>query len=352
VVALLASLDGELASLRAKMRWHAGAPFRPKKDEAPESQLAFELLRMLTGRLGQEPASDEVEPSEAEVQTGEGDQASPAPPTSDELDPPGERGARPRRKRRGRELRRKVDKVKITDTQVPACPCCAKPLREMGFEVRERFMYQPAEVYILEEQIYKYGCRCGEVIITAEPTEPPKPIPGGMASSSLLAQLGIGKVLDGNPVERFAKQLRRQNIDLPTSTLHDWFGRLGDLLAVMRRACHRQLLTCDLISLDDTPVRARNADHPANVQTGRQWLYLGDIHQSIRSPMPSSPPTGKALTPSGCSKVRAAISRTMAMRASIRCSSAPTHPSASAAMTTADAGLCRPSSKATVAHSR
>jgi transposase len=51
------------------------------------------------------------------------------------------------------------------------------------------------------------------------------------------------------------------------------------MLAVMRRACHRQLLTCDLISLDDTPVRARNPDHPANVQTGRQWLYLGDIGQ-------------------------------------------------------------------------
>jgi hypothetical protein len=79
----------------------------------------------------------------------------------------------------------------------------------MGFDVRERFIYQPAEVYILEERIYKYGCRCGEVVVTAEPTEPPKPIPGGMASSSLLAQLSIGKVLDGNPVERFAKQLRR-----------------------------------------------------------------------------------------------------------------------------------------------
>jgi hypothetical protein len=51
VVALLASLDGELASLSAKLRWHASAPFRSKKDEAPEGQLAFELLRMLTGRL-------------------------------------------------------------------------------------------------------------------------------------------------------------------------------------------------------------------------------------------------------------------------------------------------------------
>ena len=67
VVALLASLDGELASLSAKLRWHASAPFRSKKDEAPEGQLAFELLRMLTGRLGQESAADGVQPSEGDA---------------------------------------------------------------------------------------------------------------------------------------------------------------------------------------------------------------------------------------------------------------------------------------------
>lgn len=263
VVALLASLDGELASLSAKLRWHASAPFRSKKDEAPEGQLAFELLRMLTGRLSQEAAEEPA---------GDG--------SAEDEDPPGSGGSRTGRGRRGRGLRRKVDDVRLADAEVPTCPCCTKPLGEMGFDTRERFIYQPADVYILEERIYKYGCRrCGEVVVTAPPTAPPKPIPGGMASSSLLAQLAIGKVLDGNPVERFAKQLRRQDIDLSTSTLHDWFNRTGDMFAVLRRACHRQLLTCDLISLDDTPVRARNVDHPANVQTGRQWLYLGDIHQ-------------------------------------------------------------------------
>jgi transposase len=271
VVALLASLDGELASLSAKLRWHASAPFRSKKDEAPDGQLAFELLRMLTGRLGQELAADDA-PGEGDAQPGDDDK-----PSDDGA--PGGRGSRPNRERRGRGLRRKVELVKIEDAEIPKCPCCAKPLGEMGFDVRERFIYKPAEVYILEEQIYKYGCRCGEVVVAAEPTEPPKPIPGGMASSSLLAQLAIAKVLDGNPVERFAKQLRRQDIDLATSTLHDWVGRVGDMFAVMRSVCHRQLLQCGLISLDDTPVRARNADHPANVQTGRQWLYLGDINQ-------------------------------------------------------------------------
>jgi transposase len=272
VVALLASLDGELASLSAKLRWHASAPFRSKKDEAPEGQLAFELLRMLTGRLGQEAAEADAPPSEDDVPSSGSD------PLDDD-GPTGGRGSRPGRVRRGRELRRKVDKVKLADADVPTCPCCSKRLGEMGFDIRERFIYQPAEIYILEERIYKYGCRCGEVVVTAPPTEPAKPIPGGMASSSMLAQLAIGKVLDGNPVQRFAKQLQRQGIDLSTSTLNDWFGRTGEMFTALRRAFHRQLLTCDLISLDDTPVRARNADHPDNVQTGRQWLYLGDVNQ-------------------------------------------------------------------------
>jgi transposase len=284
VVALLANLDSELASLSAKLRWHASAPFRSKKDEAPESQLAFELLRMLTGRLGQEPTptADGAHPDEVDAPSSDGDtqpnESNKADKPSDK-NSPGGRGSRPNRERRGQGLRRKIAEVKVEDSKIPECPCCTKRLREMGFDVRERFIYQPADVYILEERIYKYGCRCAELVIRAEPTEPPKPIPGGMASSSLLAQQAIGKVLDGNPVDRFAKQLRRQDIDLAKSTLHDWFGRTGDMLGVLGTACHRQLLACGLISLDDTPVRARNADHPANVQTGRQWLYLGDVNQ-------------------------------------------------------------------------
>jgi len=265
VVALLASLDGELADLSAKLRWHAGAPFRPSKETAPEGQLAFELLRMLTARLGDEGVDGAVAPTEASDADDDGD------------DDAG--SSRPKRPRRGRDLPRKVVEVKIDDPLARACPCCAKPQAEIGFDTRERFIHEPAKIYILEERLFKYGCRCGDGIVTAEPIEPAKPIPGSMASSSLLAHLGVSKVLDGLPIERIAKQLRRHDVDLATSTLNDWFGRLGDLFGFVRRACHRQLLTCGLISLDDTPVRARNQDHPDNVQTGRQWLYLGDVDQ-------------------------------------------------------------------------
>src|SRR5574339_190434 len=94
VVALLASLDGELAILSAKLRWHASAPFRSKKDEAPESQLAFELLRMLTGRLGQEPAASDAQPGAGDAEPSAGD----AQPSADDQpsgeQPPGGRGDR------------------------------------------------------------------------------------------------------------------------------------------------------------------------------------------------------------------------------------------------------------------
>lgn len=269
VVALLASLDGELADLSAKLRWHAGAPFRPKKDAAPEGQLAFELLRMLTARLGDESSSSSEHALSAAASDGGA--------ADDDETTAGPSG--PKRPRRGRDLPRKIIEVRVDDPLARACPCCAKPQAEIGFDVRERFIHEPAKIYILEERLYKYGCRCGDGIVTAEPTEPPKPIPGSMASSSLLAHLGVSKVLDGLPIERIAKQLRRHGVDLATSTLHDWFGRIGELFSFLRRACHRQLLASSLISLDDTPVRARNQHHPDNVQTGRQWLYLGDVDQ-------------------------------------------------------------------------
>src|SRR5215510_661824 len=332
VVALLASLDGELASLSAKLRWHASAPFRSKKDEALEGQLAFELLRMLTGHLGQEPAADGVQPSEGDAPPSDGDKPS-------DQNAPGGRGSRPHRERRGRGLRRKIEEVKVEDSEVPKCPCCTKQLAEMGFDVRERFIYRPAEIYILEERIYKYGCRCAEVVVTAEPTEPPKPIPGGMASSSMLAQLAIGKVLDGNPVERFAKQLRRQDIDLATSTLHDWFGRVGVARSMSwRRSCLAKRWCAPAMQI--TP------------PTFRLGVSGSTSATSIRSPMPRSHPTGRGRTPSGSSKALAATSRTTATPASTRCSSAPTRPGASDATTTDGAGSRRPSSRATAARSR
>ena len=260
VVALLASLDSEIAELSERLQWHAQAPYRKKSENVPPGQLAFELIEMLKGRLDESEDSDEKAGKQ------------------------GSSRARPKkkkkRKRRGRNLQRRVVECRIEDAQELRCPCCEEPRTEIGFDAQERFVYQPAEVYILEERRYKYACRrCAEGVATADAHLRPKPIPGSMASCSLLAHIVVSKVLDGLPVERVAKQLRRHGADLAPSTLNDWFGQTARMFTLLHSRFRKRLLASSLISLDDTPLRAQSRGHPRNIRAGRQWLYLGDVDQ-------------------------------------------------------------------------
>lgn len=278
-VELLGELDGELGRLAEQVRWLAGAPYRKKSEQAPPGQLAFELLKLLSSRLGNEGEGEGDGDEDKSGRDGDGDTSAtstagaggdPAPKT------------RPPRQRRGRELPVKVEDCKLEpDDPARQCSCCGESQAEIGFDSQRRFVYEPAKVYILEERRYKYACHCEETIATADPKLPAKPIPGSMASASLLAHLIVAKIIDGLPIERIAKRLRRHGADLATATLYDWFGRVGVMLTFLHRLQLERLRSCELISLDDTPLRARNRGHPNNIQTGRQWIYLGDVDQAV-----------------------------------------------------------------------
>jgi transposase len=262
-VELLTALREEVERLSEQVRWLAGKPYRPSRDKVAPGQLALELIEMLTGISGKDTAGDGDTDDD-------GDNAEPEPePDADKT--------RKKRKRRGRELPRQLVENRLDESE-RCCPGCNATKAEIGFEKQERFVYEPAKVYILEERCYKYACRdgCGGVEQT-EPTASPKPIPGSMASASLLAHLVVSKLLDGLPIERIAKRLRRHGVDLATSTLNDWMGRAAQMFVFLHTLLHKQLLECSLVSLDDTPMPARSRGHPKGILRGRQWIYLGDL---------------------------------------------------------------------------
>ncbi len=255
---MLIALREEVERLSEQVRWLAGKPYRPSRDKALPGQLALDLIEMLTKLRD---ADDDGDDDNAD--------ANPAPADEEKK--------RKKRKRRGRELPRQIVDNRL-DKAERCCPGCADTKVEIGFDKQERFIYKPAELYILEERYYKYACRngCGRVA-QAEPTLVPKPIPGSMASASLLAHLVVSKLLDGLPIERIAKRLRRHGADLATSTLNDWMGRAAQMFVFLHTLLHKELLTCSLVSLDDTPMPARSRGHPKGIQRGRQWIYLGDM---------------------------------------------------------------------------
>lgn len=254
-------LRSENARLKAQVRWLEGKPYRSKPEKVAPGQLAFGLIEMMKGGLGKDdkPANDDDTPDADET---------PDVPSA----------IKKKRKRRGRDLPREIVPSRLAiDDSARQCTCCAAPKAEIGFDTQERFFHQPAKVTIIEERFYKYACqRCKDGVDTCEPRLPPKPIPGSMASASMLAFLVTSKVLDGLPIERVAKQLRRFGVDLATSTLNDWFGYTSAFFVLIVDRLREELRGSQLISIDDTPLAALNRDHPKNIQRGRQWMYIGD----------------------------------------------------------------------------
>jgi len=264
---LLEEQRGEVARLKAQVRWLEGKPYRSSAEKVPEGQLAFEILGMM--KNGQED-------SDVSAPGGDDD---PRSPTEDASKPK----PKTKRKRRGRDLPRKVIESRLErDDQARQCECCTKPMAELGFDTQERFFHQPATVTIIEERFYKYACSsCDGGVFACPPRIEPKPIPGSMASGSMLAFLVTSKILDGLPIERVAKQLSRLGVDLSTSTLNDWFGRASGFFVAIQERLLQELKESQLISLDDSPLPALNRKHPKNIQKGRQWLYIGDKSKVI-----------------------------------------------------------------------
>lgn len=154
-----------------------------------------------------------------------------------------------------------------------ACGTCKEA---MGFDVSKRIIYEPSKLFMLEERLWKYACKaCGDGVIKAPAT--PKLVEGSMASSSMLAHLVVSKVVDCVPIERVGKQLARHKADISPSTLYDWFAQAGREVETLQAYIHRELRQSKLISLDDTPLPAKNLAHANNIQRGRLWLYLGDV---------------------------------------------------------------------------
>jgi transposase len=249
---LVATLDGQLAA----MRWLAQKQFRPKTDKVAPGQLALDLLGFMLGQKGS-PDAPSAPAADAE---------SPAAP------------ARTPRDKRKSNLH--LLPVVSVDKELPeaerVCESCATVKTEFGFEPKRHLVYEPPKLFIHEERLRKYACRCcGNGVVIAPGT--PKLIEGSNVSSSVLSHLVVSKVIDATPVERVGKQWARHGVEVASSTMHDWFGRSAEEVAFLSPIAKADTLRSLLVSFDDTPMPAKVAGHAHGTQRGRLWLYIGDL---------------------------------------------------------------------------
>jgi transposase len=174
--------------------------------------------------------------------------------------------------------RRRVVHVLSTDER--NCPGCGAERTPIGEEVSERYGYIPSCVEVIEDVRVKYACNhCQEHVIVA--AVPSKPIPKGLADSSMLAYIATSKFADHLPLNRLEGIFKRHGAEISRSTMCDWMAFTASLLMPIYEEMKRRVLSSYIIWTDDTPIDLQDRDHEKNIRQARIWAYLGDDSNNL-----------------------------------------------------------------------
>ena len=154
------------------------------------------------------------------------------------------------------------------------CPTCDHPLHEMKTEIRKELVIIPAKVKMVHHKKIVYACRkCDNegttgTIITAPSPKPP--LPGSMASASLLSYIIDNKYNLALPLYRQEEALLNYGLDISRQNMAHWVMRASDkwLKSIYDRM-HAHLLKERMIHADESPLQV------IDVKKGNcyMWLY-------------------------------------------------------------------------------
>ena len=159
------------------------------------------------------------------------------------------------------------------------CPECGGDLRLVGEDVSEMLDLIAAQLKVIQIARLKKSCsRCERMV---QKFAPSRPIPGSMASASLLASILVSKFDDHLPLYRLAEIFARMGADIPDSTLVDWCGHAMKVLKPLSDRIEAAIMVSDLLHADDTPIQVlhrslRDKGLGKGVRKGRIWAYVRD----------------------------------------------------------------------------
>ena len=151
-------------------------------------------------------------------------------------------------------------------------------MKRMGEEITEVLEYQAAELFVLQYVRPKYVR-----VQTAEEEQqgvspiviadlPARPIEKGIPGIALLTYLLISKFADHLPLYRLGKMFERQGVKIADSTLVDWIKAACNLLVPLYEALKREVLACDYLQMDETPIRVLENEVKGKSHRGYFWV--------------------------------------------------------------------------------
>lgn len=183
------------------------------------------------------------------------------------------------------------------------------------------------QLRVIEIERVKKSCRaCNRIVQTPAPS---RPIPGSMATASLLAYILVSKFDDHLPLYPLNEIFACTGAKMPHTTMDDSSGRTMRLLLPVIERIEAHEMAHDLLNEDDTPIRVLDRSLRTPGITGQ--LGKGVLQGRISRPMFSTkgsghcrhhlvspkslPPTGSIITCFPPFAVPVASSRPMLTRA-------------------------------------
>ena len=242
--------------------------------EALIAKLKFQLARYRRAEFGRssEKLAREADQLELAIETLETDQAerlagvSPVVAAAIETAVEAHKPAR-------RPLPEHLPREDVTHPAPCTCPACGGALRRIGEDVTETLDYLPGRFKVIRHIRAKLSCRACDIVVAAP--SPDHAIARGRAGAGLLAHIVVSKYDDHLPLYRQAEIYARERVTLETSTLSGWVGATAAALAPLVDALAADVLACDTLHVDDTPVPVLGPG-TGKTKTGRLWTYVRD----------------------------------------------------------------------------
>ena len=151
---------------------------------------------------------------------------------------------------------------------------CGQCMREIGETISETLKVIPAQMIALQHIRKKYVCSsCESSFKTAPMTK--QPIPGSIASPSLLAHIATGKYVDGLPLYRQEAILRRTGVDLKRATLANWMIKMGSLVQPLINLILERIIASKNIVMDETRVQVLKEKNRKAKNPSFMWCMVG-----------------------------------------------------------------------------
>ena len=146
-------------------------------------------------------------------------------------------------------------------------------------EVTEVLEVIPAEFYVKRYVRRKYVRKEGEGIAIGK--LPKRAIEKGIAGTSVLAMLIIGKFVDHLPIYRQIAIFKRSGVSLHYNTVLDWTNQGLDVLVPLYDLLKRKILTCIYLQADETGMKVLDSEKNGGSHQGYLWAYRDVINNLV-----------------------------------------------------------------------